>query len=361
MKQKFLYLAVAALAMTACSQDETLDINQGKGIGFRTSADKITRATETTTANIENFYVSAFDANGSTYFADQLFRKDDNSFFVSNPLYYWPATGNLTFHAYAPSATDIGGTLSFSFDGDNKLTGFTPKVQIADQVDLIYATATGNRTNNEASGVNLTFDHMLSQVSIKAKNTNSGYVYKVKGVRIGKPVSKGDLAFGKLTGDEEAWTPGQDKANYAVTYDTEITLNEIATSLMTTEGGNAMLIPQQLIAWDPDNDSENTNEGAYLSVLVQITTKDGAQVYPASQEYGWAAVGINTKWQMGKHYVYTLDFSKGAGNVDPEGPDPENPDPDDPFEPGDPILGGQIMFTVTVNVWVNSEQEIEVK
>lgn len=357
MKQKILYLAVAALAMTACSQDETLDINQGKGIGFRTSADKITRGTETTNANITNIYVTALTEDGSKYFADQLFGKDGSTF-TSDPLYYWPAEGELTFHAYAPSATDIGVSPSFSKDGDNKLEGFTPQEEITSQVDLIYATATGSKTDNEASGVELKFDHMLSQVSIKAKNSNSNYIYKVKGVKIGKPVSKGDLDF-----DTKIWTPGADKAIYTVTYDTERTLSETAQNLMESEGDNAMLIPQKLTAWDPDNDGENQNNNAYLSVLVQITTKDGAKIYPATQEYGWAAVGIDTEWDMGKHYIYTLDFTKGAGNVDPEGPDPENPDPDDPFEPGGPILGDPIKFTVIVSPWTeaNPAPDIEVQ
>ena len=28
---------------------------------------------------------------------------------------------------------------------------------------------------------------------------------------------------------------------------------------------------------------------------------------------GWAYIGLNTNWEMGKHYTYTVDFSDGAG------------------------------------------------
>lgn len=136
------------------------------------------------------------------------------------------------------------------------------------------ANATGNKTN-ESTGVALLFKHQLSQVEIKAKNGNEGYVYKVTGVRIGQPVSKGTFDFGT-----SGWTLTQDKTNYLAEYDQAITLGADAQGLMG-DGGNAMLLPQQLVAWTPDTDMPNANKGAYLAVKVNITTKDGARVYPA--------------------------------------------------------------------------------
>ena len=119
-------------------------------------------------------------------------------------------------------------------------------------------------------------------------------------------------------------------------------LTDTAASLMETANDNAMLIPQQLVAWTPDTDKTNANKGAYLSVKVNIATKDGAQIFPTGQNDGWAAVAIDTNWEAGKKYVYTLDFSNGAGVVDPE--EPENP--------GEPILGQPIQFKVKVADWV---------
>ena len=72
-------------------------------------------------------------------------------------------------------------------------------------------------------------------------------------------------------------------------------------------------------------------------------------------EYGWVAVPVGTNWVAGQKYVYTLDFSNGAGRVDPEKPDPTDPDP---FEPGEPILGDPIKFTVTVTPWVDAPQNL---
>ena len=340
MTKKIFLFAMAAIAMASCSNDETLDINQGKGIGFRISADKATRGIETKTDNLKEIYVTAVDANDANLFKDLLFSEGEGGIFSSNPLYYWPGDGsNLTFHAYAPAAEKIGATVTTGAT-NNKVENFSPAEEINDQIDLVYVTATGNKTN-EAEGVTLKFDHMLSQISIKAKNTNEGYIYKVAGVKIGQPVSKGSLDF--TTKD---WTWTQEKAIYAETYkESAKTLNANAQSLMKTEGNHAMLIPQQLTKWNIAEDPTNAKKGAYLSVLVNITTKDGAQVYPSEgneEDYAWAAVAIDTEWKPGSHYVYTLDFSEGAGNVDPDEKDPE--------EPGEEILGGPIKLKVEVNL-----------
>ncbi|WP_443897980.1 fimbrillin family protein [Paraprevotella clara] len=365
MKKQIFFLAVAAMAMASCSQDETIDINEGKGIGFRTSADKITRGTVTTNANINEFYVSAFDTESDTYFANQKFTGKYDDFFESDPLYYWPGDNStLTFRAYAPATTTIGGTMSLSLSDGNTLTSFTPNSNVTNQVDLIYATATGNKEENEATGVKLTFSHMLSQIEVKAMNTNTGYEYKVKGVKIANVKKQGNLDFDKavstVDGDKaKAWTGlSTEKTSYTVTYNTAIELGETARSIMNAEGDNAMLIPQQLTAWDGKWADED-NGGTYLGVLINIKTKDGALVYPksdvetAEEQYAWAVVAIGTDWQMGNHYIYTLDFTDGAGKTDPENPDPERPE-----EP-EPILGGPIKFKVEVNAWTPNPVDVE--
>lgn len=127
--------------------------------------------------------------------------------------------------------------------------------------------------------------------------------------------------------------------------------------MMGTANDNAMLLPQQLVAWTSATDPTNNANGAYIALKIQITTKDGARVYPAKGDYDWAAVAIGTNWEAGKKYVYTLDFSNGAGKVDPEKKKPV--DPTDPFNPGEDILGKPIKFTVTVTPWVPADQPVE--
>ncbi len=341
-----MFMAMTAMLIASCSSDDVVSTNTGRAIDFRTSVG--TRGSETTTDNIDKFWVTAIDGNNANYFSKQEFTKD-GAFFTSSPLYYWPA-GTLNFFAYSPSETDLGATVTIDKDTKN-LADFSPATEIANQKDFVTATASGTRAANETNGVELAFEHRLSQIEIKAKNTNTGYIYKVVGVRIGKPVSKGTFAF-----DTNKWTlTTTEKTNYAVEYaTTPRTLTENAATMMGTANDNAMLLPQQLVAWIPETDKANTKNGAYIALKIQITTKGGALVYPATgKDYDWAAVAINTKWEAGKKYVYTLDFSNGAGKVDPEKP---TPDPTDPFKPGEDILGGPIKFKVTVKDWIPAIQ-----
>ena len=351
MKKQIMFMAMTAMLIASCSSDDVVSTNTGRAIDFRTSVG--TRGSETTTDNIDKFWVTAIDGNNANYFSKQEFTKD-GAFFTSSPLYYWPA-GTLNFFAYSPSETDLGATVTIDKDTKN-LADFSPATEIANQKDFVTATASGTRAANETNGVELTFAHQLSQIEIKAKNTNTGYIYKVVGVRIGKPVSKGTFAF-----DTNKWTlTTTEKTNYAVEYaTTPRTLTKNAATMMGTANDNAMLLPQQLVAWTPETDKANTNKGAYIALKIQITTKDGARVYPAKGDYDWAAVAIDTNWAAGKKYVYTLDFSNGAGKVDPEKPQPV--DPTDPFKPGEDILGKPIKFTVTVTPWAPADQPVEMK
>lgn len=336
-----LFLGLAALALTACEQDETNEINRGDAIGFRPAMSARSRATEITNANLDAINVAAF-MGGKAFFPTTEFVKGSDGFFNSATEYYWPGDNTeLTFYAYAPELPDADIVLT---ETSKTLSNFSPAADLASQVDFITSYATGNKDNNETSGVELTFNHQLSQIEVYAKTSNDVYTYTVSGIRIGKPVSEGSFDF-----TTSSWTPGTDKALYEDTYDTAVTLGADPVSVMG-QGGNAMLIPQQLVAWDIDNDPSNKAEGAYLSIRLTIAIAEtGAQVYPfpSNGDCDWAAIPIDTKWEPGKKYIYTLDLSHGAGNVDPDDPNP-----------GDPVLGGPIKFTVDVTDWVDNTQEL---
>lgn len=351
MKKQLFLTAMTALVMVSCSEENVLDTNKGNAIDFRAAMG--TRASETTTASMSQIYVTALTVRNENLFSDLLFSKGLSNFFTSTPAYYWPGDGsNLTFYAYSPSKTDLGGMLTIT-SASKQLTDFSPQASITDQKDFVTIKATGNKAANEATGVPLRFEHRLVQIEVKAKNANEGYVYKVKGVRIGKPVSKGTFDF-----DDNTWSLDSEKTNYETAYDEEKTLAASPVSIMKTAGDNAMLIPQQLTAWAAATDKTNATAGAYLAVKVQITTAAGARVYPVANgvDHDWVAVPIGTNWQAGKKYVYTLDFSNGGGKVDPE--KEVNPsDPEDHYQPGDDILDEPIKFTVQVTEW--SEQEVD--
>lgn len=346
MKKTLLLMSLGAFTMiglTGCSEDETISVNEGNGIEFRPAMGTRTRATEITNSNLESIKVAAF-MQGTPYFETTDFVKGETGFFSSTPVYHWPGDDTeLEFYAYAPAAP--GGMVSLTSDS-KILTDFTPATNIADQVDFITSYAKGNRSANEESGVELTFNHQLSQIEVYAKSDNDAYIFKISGIRIGQPVSKGSFDF-----TNSSWTLGSDKAIYEETYSSPRILTSVPASMMGDEG-NAILLPQQLVAWDHENNKDNSAKGAYLSVKLQANTKAGAQVYPfpSNGDCQWAAIPLPTNWEAGKKYVYTLDFTEGAGFVDPEDP-----------EPGTPVLGGPIKFTVDVVDWTDSAIDMPMK
>ncbi len=339
MKASHLLLAATAtLALASCSQDEPDKASYSRAIDFRPA---IGRATETTNANLSSINVTAFI--GSSILFNQLdFVKGDEGYFSSTPEYYWPGDDSkVDFYAYSPEAP--GGTVTMTATSKT-LTDFSPAADIADQVDFITANATGKKSTNEDSGVQLDFEHRLAQIEVRAKTDNTAYTFEVTGVRIGQPVSKGTFDF-----TTSAWTLGTDKAIYEETYSTPRTLTSTYASMMG-EGGNAMMIPQQLTPWAPKTDGANAAKGAYLSLKLKIATSaTGAVVFPFPEhpDCYWASIPLNTNLEAGKRYIFNLDLTHGAGYVDPN----------DPI-PGTPVFGDAIVFTVDVADWSDAAQDL---
>ncbi|MDE7443774.1 MAG: fimbrillin family protein, partial [Muribaculaceae bacterium] len=312
------------------------------------------RATETTNSNLSSIYVTAFERS-TPYFENANFVKGSDSFFTSSARYAWLEDNDtLKFYAYSPSMNELGDITAVNGQADMKLENFAVPDSIADQVDFITANASGSRKSNENSGVELTFDHRLSQIEVRAKSENPTYTFEVAGVRIGRVEYMGSFDFASKQWTLDEW---HDTAVYTSSCP-KTTLTAEAQSIMGP-AGNAMLLPQTMTPWSPVNDPDNIARGSYLSVLVRITRTDsGFQMYPFPndtktddngnpRQYAWASIPLSGTWEQGKKYIYTLDFTNGGGNIDPDDPNP-----------GKPVLNGDIKFTVKVNPWTDSDQSI---
>jgi hypothetical protein len=344
-------LAAAALVLASCSNDSTVEMRQSAEIRFRMAVGMNTRALPTDLPALRQagISVSAFATMGNEKyeFSKLAFSYEEGSGWYSDPVRYWPEDGSeLRFVAVSPEASEWGGTYEGDNIGELKVTGFSPETDIAKQRDLLAGYTSGSK--NDAAGVGLVMHHALTQVEIRAKSSDKVYRYDVKAVRIGSVRSTGDYTFPSDADADGSWTLKDDSYASYTTEDLKepVRLTADAISLMG-DGGTAMLLPQQLTAWNTTNDRQNTANGSYIALLLKITSDTGAQVYPTSVgEYGWAAVAIGNNWQSGDKIIYTLDLSNGAG-VTP--PDSDNP--------GESILGSPIHFTVTVNGWTLRQQE----
>lgn len=363
MMKSFLFGAMAATVLAACSNDDIVDVNKGEKINFRSSIEGVlaTRNNVTTVGNLGAFNVTAYHAEG-VYFSNQEVKNTGSVWEMTNS-WEWPGK-NLSFCAYAPK--DLA---NVTIDNnEQKFTGFSPAKKVENQKDVVIAYNTGNQGT-----VALNFKHVLSQIEVKAKCDRANMDIEVIGVRLVNMGKEADFTFPTVetehgyTLPESSWSNltgvnGHATEAYSIVGSVPETLDSLAKSIMFGTD-NFMLIPQELTAWN----GTVSKDGVYLSVLCRISS-NGVQIFPTTPgTYGYSAVPINhDKWEAGKKYVYTLTFCSGTdgggGQIDPN-PEPTDPtDPVDPVDPdkpgGDPILNGSIKFTVTVDDWTLDEKDV---
>lgn len=374
MKKGLLFVATAALALSACSNDEVIDVVKEGGISFRVLLDRSTKASNdagnvTTTANIAPFKVLAFrDGTKESVIPLADVNKDGASgLYKTATPYYWPtpSTAKVQFYAYAPN--NLGDvTLS---DAAQKIEA-EPAEALADQKDVVVAHKVASQSTKSGS-VALHFKHIFSQIEVRAKNSKAEQMkVEILGVRLVNVKTKGTFTWptDELDGTSNlsaAWAPADDEGAYFSKGTSAITLESSSARIMFN-ANNFMLVPQQLTAWAGDA----STTGAYLSVLCRISSKnaDGSYtlLYPQPSasdnrdgDYAFSATPINTNWEPGKRYIYTLNFfgeNGGGGKVDP------NPTPNGGGEGivnpggngGDPVVGAPITFEVTVDEWTEA-------
>lgn len=379
MNKAIFMMAAAAITMASCSSDETTDVAKSSQISFTAKVGKNSRGAETTTANLAEMWVTGYDitqADAPTeYFADQLFSKTKDagkSDFIPTRPWYWQAGKSYKFIGIHPAKADWLGTLNIAA-GEVTYSAEIPAA-IADQKDLIIDAVKGQADTDAENGLQMKFQHILSQLQFKVKNTNEHLTYHIAGIRIVNAANKGSFTF-NTEARQGSWAEQTDgKVTYEMLFKDspiELTTTGNTEAFLTPENSGAMIVPQKLTPWNGNvvSIAAPYDKGAYIALLINVKyTADGKYMYPAKaatdKDYGWVAVPVpaasktETKaiWSMGNKYIYTLDLTKGCGKVDPVNPNPEGgvvePGGKDP-EPGANIFGKPIFFTVIVADWGN--------
>ena len=351
--------AVAAVAMFAsCSNDSLVSDTAPASdpqIKFNTSMKNITRAV-TTNNDFTSFKVSAFEEGNTTaHFSDKEVLKTGGSWQASEKV-YWPKSGKaLNFFAYSP--TSLAPTTTST---GISITGFNLSTSLTDQKDILvaYQRQQYDATSGADNTVSLSFKHALSNIVILARNETAGaYEVKVKGVRVGKVNSSGDLYF---NGTNCTWSNQGDIVSYDIggkedsNYDVVDVVKSNSTSSNFMNGQELLIIPQSSSIRPVWTKADNDN-GSRISICCQIYS-GSTRIFPAADlttvQYGWISVPLpdSYEWEAGKKYIYTVRFfpngTGNTGNVDPE-------DPDIPEGPSDPIPDIAIDFTATIDEWTN--------
>lgn len=390
-------LSVMAL-VTACTNDETIEMNQGDGITFNTVAGKATRtgSEATTTNSIKDFHVYAF-TQGLEYMNHDVTRTGDT--WTYGDTKFWPES-TVDFYSYSPMK--IGGTVNITAEGEKKIE----KYLVAGDEDFLYALNRGEKkADHEAKKpVNINFRHALSQIVFKIKNTNPNLTVFVDGIRVEGVENTGDFTW-PTKGTSEYWDESEadtetdnswgtwnivynPKEAEKIFYDADITpimeeglvgskeapVQDLTVKMDNNSYKGLLLLPQTLNPWitntgDVDTDGDPiykiTGTARVLVKCRLVDTETNVQLWPKPEEgtvtkfVGVSLVGETVAeadqlaaqvWKQGKRYVYTLIFGEGGG-FDPENPDPENPDPEPVLVP--------ITFDVTVDNFVEYPQDLD--
>lgn len=198
MKKIFFLSAIALGLMTSCSEDEQLSLPSvdNNTIAFATqSANKpITRSGATITS-LSKFTVDAINTDNTTFFANVQYVYDNTQgLFISSTPYYWPTTNTLSFYAISDPGT-------VSRDA-NKVPHYA-YADWAGEKDLVAATVlAGEKTIPYP----LTFQHLLSQISVsaEAKDKTEKLTYKVTSIELSAPCD-GTYSFADATGGVGSW------------------------------------------------------------------------------------------------------------------------------------------------------------
>jgi hypothetical protein len=210
--KKIVLLGIAATALlTACSNDDVVEVKTTSAIGFNTFVNNATRTVtgEVTKANIDEFAVWGFTtpSGGSAtqiFNAEAVTRAKDGETWGDwdyKNTQYWVSGNAYTFSAISPVPTSSNGISYAIGTGVPSGTISFTQDELA-QRDLVYAyaTATGKASDNAVVGFN--FNHLLSRVALKVTNSSTNAqntVLVISNVKLKGALASGDFVTTNYT------------------------------------------------------------------------------------------------------------------------------------------------------------------
>ena len=235
MKKNMILAAIAALALTACSNDDDIKVGGDNAILLTSSLN----VAETRAAT--DIQTSAFDAGGTvdvyitennggnnptTYPQPIEYTTGAGGALTVGTQYYYPTSGNgVNIYALYPATAETGGLFTIA---DDQSTDANYKAS-----DLMYGKPASNPVSPSANAVDIKFTHLLSKVTINLKpgvnvTTLDGAKVELLGVKPSTTLtaSKDGCSIGTASGDATSIT--------------------VMTATETVTSGSAIIVPQTL-------------------------------------------------------------------------------------------------------------------
>lgn len=325
-------VAFCAGIMPSCASDDgaAADPVNPQAIRFNAVSNRISRGIVTTTANIQEFCVTAF--TGNKMLMDNVHVTREGSEWTYSPSAYWPETP-VNFFALSPDISDAP-----VFEGGSSGTANLRGYKNPGNIDLLYAVNMGEIQSG--APVNINFRHALAKVNVFLSSSNSAFIVKINKVVIGNVCTEGSFFFPRATtspgGDAVGKWFNQTSMTDIKVYSAGAGANVVLTPDPTDLGGANpaesldFFIPQVLGRLSYD-DANNVLTGSYISVDCQIFDRaTGAKLFPGSHtpsyllvpETGCGRILYPTtnssvsQWRQGYSYIYNIAINDPAVLLD---------------------------------------------
>ena len=309
-KMNLMTVLLACLALGACSNDDeqvpqqpepqplpeqtyplTIEVTENPMIQDGAANSNVRKTDITTSATFDAFTMDyVYGTSHST--GSVTASKDGEGKWKSDDG--WPvsagADGMVKWYAYTGE--------TFYVNSGNPYINFTVDNDVANQKDLLVATASG--TYSETGGnLALTFDHACSALRLwvkKSKNLDA-YTLSISSIVLKNVVNQGKYYYG--TGE---WTLTESSADYTLFSGSAQTLG--STDYIPLDGGTPtylFMIPQTLTAWNPTGVLGNT----YLEIVCSINGGASQTAYIPFAATLAKGTQYNVKINIGKNSLYS--------------------------------------------------------
>lgn len=306
--KKILFAALAALAITSCTQNEEIEApSQKSEIAFTTAVSKTQRAVDVTNNNFNAFTINSYITDNTFAGVDELPEPYMNQTSCTggsgswniDGTYYWPANKFVNFFAYS---TLEGDTLSYTKGSAWPTLNFKMAAATEELRDVVAACATGmnleNVNVNKEGQLTLTFNHILTRINFSVKYEDPNYTYTINNIKI-----KGVKPEGTYTYKEDVTTGTWAASGTAIDYTYPInpslpSADENNKIKLDATNGSIIAIPQEL-------------NGVTIEVSYQ-TTKDGIVFFDDTKVVTFTS---GDKWEINKNIRYILTLPVGATKI----------------------------------------------
>lgn len=315
MKTLKYFTILAVLGLTACTQNEidTLELNE---VGFNAVVRKNTKAiitggtfTENLKFKVWGYYTQKGDFSDVAADAAPNFMKgveisylaDEAKWRNATNHYYWPNQGKVGFYAFYPETT----VPAFTWNTGATIADYaiSPNTQ---ETDLMYAYNVGP----EQAALPMVFNHALSQIEFRYQ-TNDTYAdatVKINSITFKNVDLTADFnQNNSLATPTAGWSKNTDQTSdysyYAQT--SEAAVETVQGSQAATYGAPLLFIPQTAATAD------------VVFTVSMLNTDDIEYTFNIALNPATANNAAATEWQMGKKYIYTLNFKLDEINFAP--------------------------------------------